>query len=205
MKNTDHIWNKIGKPILIVVYLILLYLVVFLFDHWFDAKLYRHIAGQFPLVILLGWLSGYFLWWKYIGSDSVGIHLSVIVFFMGSLVYWMLPVSIDQAAINNNVDLILSINLWLAGALLGSQFRNMAPELKSAFLLLLPVMIIITGVVLKQINLLLCGAYTLYQQKVLGSYLFTGGLWILALAILWIGVMLWQENKNFVFQDRLEG
>lgn len=194
-----------GKPIIIVVYLIVFYLVVFRFDPWFDAKLYRHIAGQFPLLIVLGWLSGHFLWRKYIGSVAVGIHLSVIIFFMGSLVFWMLPVSIDQAAINNRADLLLSINLWLAGALLGSQFRQMAPELKSAFLLLLSTMIIITGVVLKQINLLLCDAYTLFQQKVLGSYLFTGGLWILALSILWIGIMLWRVNKNFVFQDSSEG
>lgn len=205
MGKTVYIWNRIKMLVITVVYLILLYLVVFRYDSWFDARLYRHIAGQFPLLIVLGWLSGYFLWQKYIGSEAVGIHLSVIIFYMGSLVFWMLPVSIDQAAINNQVDLILSINLWLAGTLLGSQFRKMAHELKSAFLLLFSTMIIITGVVLKKINLLLCGAYTIFQQKVLGSYLFTGGLWILALSILWIGIMLWQANENYLFEDGEKG
>lgn len=199
MKNTNRKWGRIGKPTLTFVYLVLLYLVVFYFDPWFDAKLYRHIAGQFPLLLVLGGLSGRFWWRKYIGSDSVGVHIGVILFFMGSVIYWMLPVSIDQAALNPSMDLVLSVNLWLAGALMGSQFRRITPELKSAFLLLLPTMIIITGVVLQQINLLLCGAYSLYQQKILGSYLFAGGLWILVLSVLWIGIMLWKESENFEF------
>ncbi len=182
--------NKFILTTIVLLYLGAFYLVAFQFDPWFDAALYRHIAGQFPLLILLGFFAGYFWLQDILGSDYLSVHFSVILFFIGSLTFWMLPVSIDSAAINNTVDTLLSINLWLSGLLLGSQFKNMQPEIKMAFLFFISTMIFITGAVLIQLNLLLCGAYTISQQKILGAYLFRGGVLMLILSFIYLGVKL---------------
>jgi|SRR5690554_871508 len=185
-----YTWNKFVAIAVALSYVVALYLVVFQFNPWFNATLYRHIAMQFPLLILLGCLAGYFLFRGRLESEFLSIHFSVIFFFIGSLAFWMLPVSIDSAAINNKVDMLLSINLWLSGLLLASQFRKMPPELKFTFLFFISSMIFITGAVLGQLNLLLCGAYTLLQQKILGTYLFRGGIVLLVLSVIYLGTKL---------------
>ncbi|MFA5670664.1 MAG: hypothetical protein WC967_15610 [Balneolaceae bacterium] len=185
-----YTWNKSVAAVVALLYLVALYLVVFHFNPWFNATLYRHIAMQFPLLILLGCIAGYFLFRDHLESNSISIHFSVIFFFIGSLAFWMLPVSIDSAAINNKVDMLLSMNLWISGLLLASQFRKMPPELKFTFLFFLSSMIFITGAVLGQLNLLLCGAYTLLQQKILGTYLFKGGIVLLVFSVIYLGTKL---------------
>lgn len=185
-----YTWKKFVAVAVALTYLVALYLVIFQLNPWFNATLYRHIAMQFPLLITLGCLAGYFLFRDRLESDSISIHFSVIFFFIGSLAFWMLPVSIDSAAINIKVDMLLSVNLWLSGLLIASQFRKMSPELKVAFLFFISSMIFITGAVLGQLNLLLCGAYTLLQQKILGGYLFKGGIVLLVFSVIYLGTIL---------------
>ena len=133
----------------------------------------RHQLVQLPAIFLLGLILGSYFTSVKIKETSWG--LAVLIFIMSSLVFWMLPHSIDYAVINKTFNRVMHWNMLIAGFLLRVVLRNILFEIKILFLGMLSAMILATGIALRVFEILLCSSFDIYQQKETGMYLIIAG------------------------------
>lgn len=144
-----------------------------LFNEWLSATMPRHQLIQLPALFLLGIILGNYFSSLKMNDTSLGI--GALIFIMSSLIFWMLPHSIDYAVINKPFNRIMHWNMLFAGFLLRLVLRNMLFEIKILFLGMLSAMVLATGIALKVFDILLCSSFDIYQQKETGLYLIIAG------------------------------
>lgn len=144
-----------------------------LFNEWLSATMPRHQLIQLPALFLLGIILGNYFSSLKMNDTSLGI--AALIFIMSSLIFWMLPHSIDYAVINKPFNRIMHWNMLFAGFLLRLVLRNMLFEIKILFLGMLSAMVLATGIALKVFDILLCSSFDIYQQKETGLYLIIAG------------------------------
>lgn len=133
----------------------------------------RHQLIQLPAIFLLGFvLVNYFSSLR-IKETSWGIAALIII--MSSLIFWMLPHSIDYAVINKTFNRIMHWNMLIAGFLLKVVLRDIIFEIKILFLGMLSAMVLATGIALRVFDIILCSSFDIYQQKETGLYLIIAG------------------------------
>lgn len=143
----------------------------------------RHQLIQLPAMLTIGIISGF--WFASYFNTDTSWGIAIFIFVMASLVFWMLPHSIDKAVINLLFNRIMHVNMFVAGLLVVPAFRNVIFEVKIIFLGMLSAMIAATGIALTSFDILLCSAFDVFQQKstgnkliIIGIALFAGTLFI---------------------------
>ena len=161
---------KRKKDIILVLIILLLFILLsYPMNNWLSATMPRHQIIQLPAMFGLGFILGIHFSRLNIKETSWGI--AALIFIMSSLVFWMLPHSIDYAVINPTFNRIMHLNMLIGGILLMPVLRNILFEIKILFLGMLSAMMLATGITLRSFNILLCSSFNIDQQKETGLYL----------------------------------
>lgn len=157
------------------------WLISFPMNEWFSETMPRHQILQLPAMLVLGIISGVRFSKHIIIGFAWGI--AILIFILSSLIFWMLPHSIDYAVINTPFNRLMHVNMLISGFLLIPVLRNTLSEIKIIFLGMLSAMVIATGFTLLSYNLLLCSSFNIEQQKEAGLQLVIIGLTVFASTI----------------------
>ncbi len=149
------------------------YIISFPFNEWFSETMVRHQLLQLPSMLALGLITG---WWfsKYF-SLKVSNGIAALIFIMASLIFWMLPHSIDLAVIDPSFNRVMHFNMIIAGFFFAPAMKNMIFEIKIIFPGMITAMLIATGITLLTYDMLLCSAFNIEQQKETGLRLIFAG------------------------------
>lgn len=101
--------------------------------------------------------------------DHLG--LSTLFFFLGSLAFWMLPVSFDGAVENWLEDLLMHANFFVAGVLLPGALSRMNFAVRAAAGIYLTAMLASAAMTYLNYEGLICNVYTIEMQQETGRYL----------------------------------
>lgn len=170
------------RGLILAVICILFIVVSFPMNEWFCETMPRHQLLQLPAMILLGMVSGKLLSEYFIRDASLGI--AILIFTMSSLVFWMLPHSIDAAVINPWFNRLMHLDMYMSGFFTVVVLRGIAFEIKVAFLWMVSATILATGITLKSFDILLCSSYTILQQNETGFYLLLAGFVLLVITMI---------------------
>lgn len=170
-----------GDIIIVLIASGIFWTISFLYNEWLSETMPRHQTIQLPAMFLLGAVLGLRF------SNGIKIHwswgLAFLIFIMCSLIFWMLPHSIDYAVIHPGFNRVMHLNMLIAGFLFVPTMRQILFEIKIIFLGMVSAMIIATGIALNSFNILLCSAFDIAQQKVTGKILLISGLIFYAVSI----------------------
>lgn len=139
----------------------------------------RHQIYQLPAMLVLGLVSG---WWF---SKKVQLNMSGgitgLIFTMASLVFWMLPRSIDLSVIKPAFNRMMHLNIFVVGFFLVPAFKNFILELRILFLGMLAAMCVAVGYTLTKYDSLLCSSFDIGQQRQTGHSLIIIGVILLVM------------------------
>lgn len=144
-------------------------LLFFPLNPWLSLTMPRHQVMQMPAALLLGLALGIASRRVNIAAPSWGI--AVLVLAMGSLIFWMLPRSIDMAAIHPGLNRLMGANMLAAGFLIAITLRNMPFEVRIAFPGMLASMLLASGATLRSFSIQVCSSFTIEQQHETGLWL----------------------------------
>ena len=167
------------NPSLVTALLVWILLTIEPLDRLFDERMALHMLLQVPLLLLAGVLAGRSLSHTF-GARLDPHGLSSLFFFLGTLAFWMLPLSFDAAVVNSWHDLLMHINLFVAGALLPGAIGRMSFAVRAAAGIYLTAMLATAAMVYLNSQSLICNVYTIEMQKETGRCL----LWALPLFFL---------------------
>lgn len=158
----------------IAIIALTIYLISFGWNGWFSETMARHQLLQLPLMLLSGVAVSRVVSFR---IPDIPRGLSVVIFTMFSLTFWMLPRSVDMAVIYPLFNRLMHLNMLIAGFLIHGIFTGNLFEIKLLFLGMTTAMLIAVGVTLRVYDLLLCSSFDIPQQKTTGYYmLLLGGL-----------------------------
>lgn len=153
---------------------VLAWVISFPMNEWFSATMPRHQLLQLPAMLLLGITAG-LRSLKHI-TISFPWDIAILIFIMASLVFWMLPRSIDAAVIYPAFNRVMHLNMLAAGFLGITVIRQTIFEIKIAFMAMVSVMVFVAGITLITFNILLCSSFNIDQQKETGFRLIIAGI-----------------------------
>ncbi len=173
---------------------LLFYVISFPMNSWFSLTMPRHQILQLPSMFIMGIMLGMIFSSINVKETSFGISLLIVVMF--TLIFWMIPLSIDLTIIYPWFNRVMHINMLVAGFLIPVVLRNIIFEVKIAFLLMVSAMLITTGASLRSFTILLCSSFTIEQQGETGLYLLIIGavLFIVTLTVFFRGLAKSRES-----------
>lgn len=98
------------------------------------------------------------------------LGITSIIFLIGSLVFWMIPRSVDLMVINDLVNYIMLANIYMAGIFFGISLLLMPFSLKTAVAIYGLSMMLTLGTIDLSVNGLLCAVYDIEMQRQTGEY-----------------------------------
>lgn len=129
----------------------------------------RHQLLQLPSALVIGLMMGEI---NYKPQLTISFpRISILLFLIGSLIFWMLPLSVDLSVIDPKMNWLMLLNMFLAGYLSLHALKNANLEIKVIFYATLTAKLIGVGLVLSSLDILLCSAFTIAQQNTTGNYL----------------------------------
>jgi len=156
------------NQILCVGVIIGIYLLSFPLNEWLSHTMPRHQLLQLLGMITLGILLGSVVKVK---INAANWNISILVVFMASMAFWMLPRSIDLAVIHPWFNRLMHLNMVLIGFLLMNIYSKLVIELKILFLGMMSAVFMASGVTLSAFRKLLCSSFNLEQQHETGKYM----------------------------------
>ena len=138
-------------------------------DSFLDGSMSRHMLLQMPLLVVLGCAGG--LIWPLPRLQFASLGLSAIIFAMGSMVFWMLPRSLDAAVTNTWVDQVMHLNMLTVGCFLLLSLPRMPFQAKMVFGVYSLAMALTAGVVYMTAVVPVCTTYSLQHQNEAGALL----------------------------------
>jgi len=159
---------KINIIVALIVF-VLFYLLSYPLNNWLSLTMPRHQLLQLPAMFVLGITLG--ASFKKIIVKNISYSIAGIIFIMASLIFWMLPRSVDESVIHPAFNRIMHFNMLVAGFSTIAIFRNMIFEIKIFFLGMTAAMLLATGITLRVFDMLLCSSFNIDQQKETGFYL----------------------------------
>lgn len=169
--------RKPKSLIFLLLFAVCFYLLSFPMNHWLSATMPRHQLLQLPAMFLVGALIA-LLVLKPLKVSDLSWRLAGLIFVMASLIFWMLPHSVDLSAINPFVNNIRHLNLLLAGFLTITLLRHIIVEVKILFLSMLASMLLAVGITLRVFDVLLCSSFNITEQKQTGLILIFAGIFL---------------------------
>ena len=152
-----------------ILVLVSFVLIAFGANQWLNETMLRHQIIELPCFIILGVIEARLL--SDIPKIPLEWNIAALIFIVFSLIFWMLPHSIDSSVIDSLFNRVMQIHLFLCGFLWQLVFRSNYIELKVLFLGMLCAMLIAGGVVMRIFNLLLCSSFNIFQQRQTGTAL----------------------------------
>ena len=152
-------------------------------DDYLDSVMSLHMLIQIPLLVVLGYVLKGKVKWNVESYNPYG--LSGLILLIGTLLFWMIPHSIDMAVLLDRVDFIMHLNLVIAGFAFGQSHILMPFPLKAALAIYSLSMLITMGITYSNYESLLCATYSLEQQKELGFYI------LLLSPVGFVGLIIW--------------
>ncbi|MCO5249710.1 MAG: hypothetical protein M9887_12270 [Chitinophagales bacterium] len=152
---------------------------------------------QLPAMIILGLIIGWTFPKLKIKDLSWGVTLLIIC--MASLIFWMIPRSIDMTIVYPSFNRVMHVNMLLFGWILVAVFRCIIFEVKIVFLLMVSGMLLSSGITLRVFKIVLCSSFTMEQQRENGFYLLIIGLTIFVVTIFLFFrqlSLLWKEGSK---------
>lgn len=151
-------------------------------DNYLDVVMARHVLIQIPSLLLLGYLAG-------IKKDTSGFNpygLSGLIFFTGTIIFWMIPRSLDNAVLFNSIDQIMHLNMFIAGFFLRSSISLIPFMVKGVYLIQSIAMSTALGVLYLNYPSWVCAVYTIEQQKETGRGLLFISAAVFLLFVFWL-------------------
>lgn len=145
-----------------------------LVDPWLTRTQPRFLLLHIPSWVVLGYLGGRHV--RASGPPRAApwnpLGLTGLVFFLGSLAFWMIPRSVDSAVLSNAIDQLLHANLLGAGFALAWSMPAMPFVLRAALGIYGASMVFSLGALYTHYTALLCGTFTLAEQRQTGQILY---------------------------------
>jgi len=154
--------------------IIAFWILSYTYNDWLCETMPRHQLIQLPSMILIGLILG-----KIFGNKiklELQWSISILIIAAFSVVFWMIPRSIDLAVIHADFNRLMHVDMIITGFFIQSILKNTIPEVKITFLGMISSMTIATGIALTAFNLLLCSSFTIEQQKETGKLLIIIGI-----------------------------
>lgn len=130
----------------------------------------RFVLLHVPLWIVMGYVAGRHL--RAVSRPRAEpwnpLGLSGLVLFAGALAFWMIPRSVDSAALSRGVDQLLHASLLVAGFTLAWSMPIMPFVLRAALGIYGASMVLSLGALYTYYSALLCGTFTLAEQRQTG-------------------------------------
>lgn len=180
-------FKKLVHIFVLLLIAVIFYAVSFYANDWFSVTMPRHQLLQLPIMLVLGIACGCIFSSFKIKNNAYGIAL--LIFIMASLIFWMLPRSIDLTIVYPWFNRIMHLHILLVGFLIASVLPYVLFEAKIAFLLMVASMLITSGGTLKVFKILLCSSFTIEQQNETGLYL------------MFIGIIFFVGSIIFFFRE----
>lgn len=152
-------------------------LLFFPLNPWLSLTMPRHQVVQLPAALLLGLALGPAF--RRVNITGLSRGLAALVLAMGALIFWMIPRSIDMAAIHPGINRLMGLSMAATGFLIAITLRNMPFEARIAFPGMLASMLLATGATLRTFAIQLCSSFTIGQQHETGMWLMLIGLALL--------------------------
>lgn len=151
-------------------------------DPFFDMSMSRHMLLQMPLLAGLGYMTCKL--WPGVRLHDAAHAMSAITFAAGSLLFWMLPRSLDMAVGVAWVDQVMHANMLLAGWSVAAGIPQLVFHIKMAFGLYGVAMVLAAGAIFAATAVPVCSNYTVQQQYESGVLLlWAGGMLFVGLLI----------------------
>lgn len=162
----------------VAVWAIAVVLIAGPFDAWLDASMARLIVLQMPVWFFLGWWGASMIS-RAARPETVlercdGLGLGGLAFAWLTVLFWMIPRSVDAVGSSAVVDQVFHASMLLAGATAKLSAPRMPVIVKVAIGIYGSSMAIALGFFYSSYSALLCGAFSIQQQRELGRWL----LWI---------------------------
>lgn len=152
-------------------------------NEWFSLTMPRHQALQLPIMFALGIILT-FGFPKIVIRDTAW-KAATLILVMGSLIFWMLPRSVDWAVFDSGFNRVMHLTMIAAGFLCVIALRAASVEMRMTFLGMMAAMLLAVGFTLRTFNILLCSAFTINQQQETGLALLVIGAILLITIIIW--------------------
>lgn len=150
-------------------------------DAYLDASMTRHMLIQMPLLAVLGYAAGLR---RPLPPRLESFPPAMLVFVMGTLLFWMLPRSLDSAATVAWVDQLMHLNMLVAGCCLALALPRLPFQWKMAAGVYALAMALTAGVVYATAVVPVCARYSVQQQSAAGALLLSiGGVLFVVLLI----------------------
>ncbi len=180
--------TKLASGIVAALGAALFYIVSFPLNTWLSATMPRHQIIQLPAMVILGVLLAMPMHRLQVKDTAWGIAL--LIYVMASLIFWMLPHSIDYAFVETWFNRLMHVNMVTVGLFITAVMRGIRFEVKILFIGMVASMLMATGVALRSFNILLCSSYSIDQQRETGMYVILIGVAVYILTVVTFGRML---------------
>lgn len=150
---------------------------------WFSATMPRHQLLQVPAMVVLGAIAARGLARWAMARVPRGWDAPLLVVAIGTVMFWMIPRSVDLAASSMAADQVMHLSWFLAGGALAYTLPRAPVVARMALGIHGVAMLAAAGLVYTLYPGLICTAYTLPQQHATGRWM------LLAAPVL--AVLLW--------------
>lgn len=141
-------------------------------DAFLDGSMLRHMLLQMPVLAALGYATACI--WPSPGWRFESLRAAGLIFAMGTMVFWMLPRSLDAAANLPWIDQLMHLNMLGAGRALASAVPGLPFHWKMASGIYVLAMALTAGMIYTTAVVPVCATYSVRQQAATGILL----LWI---------------------------
>ncbi len=156
-------------------------------DVFLDATMERRLLIQIPAILVLGALAGW---------PAGAAHrpwrsgdLAALAFAVGAMLFWMIPRSLDLAARSHLVDKALHLSVFAVGLALARSLPYLSLAIPMTLGVQATAMLMALGIVYLHYPGLICTAYTLEQQRVVGAGL------VRATPVAWVLLWSWALHR----------
>ncbi len=141
-------------------------------DSFLDASMSRHMLLQMPLLVGMGFAAAWL--WPAARLRTSSMRVSAIIFAIGSLLFWMLPRSLDTAVTVAWADQAMHANMLVVGWSLAVSLPRLPFQAKVSLGIYGLAMALAAGAIYASAVVPVCSTYSVQQQNEAGTLL----LWI---------------------------
>jgi len=161
-------------------------------DRYLDQTMQLHIIGQLLPLVVAGFIMGRTLFVEFVERNFIEYDYygaGTVLFFVGSIIFWMIPRTLDLAVTSQTVDYVMQAELFFSAALLGAIRRSLPFTLKTGAGIYGLAMWGSMGYGYSIYNKLLCSVYDITMQQQTGVI-------ILKLFPVWIIVFIYSFIRD---------
>lgn len=173
-------------------------------DPWFDEVMLRNVLGQQPLLVVLGFLTGWRRDATFSSSRARSRALAALFNLTATLIFAMLPRTVDLTVSSGLADQVLHACLFVGGAALGRSFPDLGFAARGAAGILGVSMLFALGTYYASSEILSCSVYTLELQQEVGRRMLVVATSVLVLLLVALGRTLARAHRQAPTEARAD-